>query len=218
MPRLKQDFTKEDPWRIFRIMSEFVDGFEDLAKVKNAVDIFGSARTKENEKYYKLSEKTAYLLAKAGYSVITGAGGGIMEAANKGCLSAKGQSIGLNILIPIKQKPNKYITKLIDFRYFFCRKVMFAKYSKAFIVFPGGYGTLDEFFEALTLVQTRRIENFPIILVGADYWKGMLSWLRDTVLKSGRINKKEFKLFRIIDKPEKIVKFIDNFYSKRRKK
>jgi uncharacterized protein (TIGR00730 family) len=157
MPTLKGDFTKEDPWRIFRIMSEFVDGFEELSDIKEAVSIFGSARVKPGSKYYKLAEDTGVMLVKNGYSVITGAGPGIMEAANKGAKKAGGESIGLNILIPTTQAPNKYITRLLEFKYFFCRKVMFAKYSKAFVVFPGGFGTMDEFFEAITLVQTRRV-------------------------------------------------------------
>ena len=165
MAILKQDFTKEDPWRIFRIMSEFVDGFEELSDIKQAVSIFGSSKSKQNNKFYKLAEEFARLLVKNGYAVITGAGPGIMEAANKGAKEAGGESIGLNILIPITQKPNRYVTKLLDFKYLFCRKVMFAKYSKAFVVFPGGFGTLDEFFEAATLVQTKRFEPFPIILV-----------------------------------------------------
>ncbi|MDD4203419.1 MAG: TIGR00730 family Rossman fold protein, partial [Candidatus Omnitrophica bacterium] len=155
MSRLKQDFTKEDPWRIFKIMSEFVDGFETLYDVKNAVSIFGSAQTKPTDKYYTLAVETANLFSKSGYSVITGAGHGIMEAANKGCFKAKGDSIGLNINIPIVQKPNKFVTKLLQFNYFFCRKVMFVKYSNAFLVFPGGFGTLDEFFETVTLIQTK---------------------------------------------------------------
>ena len=166
MPLLKQDFIKEDPWRIFRIMSEFVDGFEELSDVTNAVSIFGSARAGQSSKYYKVAEDTAKLMVNNGYAVITGAGAGIMEAANKGANKAGGDSIGLNILIPTMQKPNKYVTRLLEFKYFFCRKVMFAKYSKAFIVFPGGFGTLDELFEAITLVQTERVDPFPVILVG----------------------------------------------------
>jgi len=215
MAKLKQDFIKEDPWRIFRIMSEFVDGIEGLSDIKNAVSIFGSARTKPGNKYYKLAEETASRLVKAGYSVITGAGNGIMEAGNKGAKKAKGISIGLNILIPINQKPNKYITRLIDFKYFFCRKVMFTKYSKAFIVFPGGYGTLDELFEALSLVQTLRVDSFPVILVGGDYWRGLISWIKSSLLKSGAISKSELGIFTLIDNPKKIVPFIENFYNQR---
>ena len=213
MTALKHDFTKEDPWRVFRIMGEFVDGFEELACVGNAVSIFGSARTKPKNKYYKLAEKTARLLAESGYSVITGAGGGIMEAANKGAKAGGGKSIGLNILIPLNQKPNRYITDLIEFKYFFCRKVMFAKYSKAFIVCPGGYGTLDEFFEAVSLIQTERVEPFPVILLGKSYWKGMISWLKGTLLKSGAIDKNDLAIFRTTDNPREALKIIENFYN-----
>jgi uncharacterized protein (TIGR00730 family) len=211
---LKQDFTQEDPWRIFRIMSEFVDGFETLADIKAACSIFGSSRTKHNDKYYKLAEATAYNLAEAGYAVITGAGSGIMEAANKGAKNAGGISIGLNILIPTEQKPNKYITRLIEFKYFFCRKVMFAKYSKAFIVFPGGYGTLDELFEAIALIQTQRVEPFPVILVGRGYWEGLVKWIEKNPLKKGAIARDELSIFTIIDNPADIVTFIKNFYRK----
>ena len=160
MPPLKSDFIKEDPWRIFRIMSEFVDGFEELSGLNNAVSIFGSAKdyAPSTKKYYRTARDTAYLLAKNGYAVITGAGHGIMEAGNRGAKEADGESIGLNILIPIMQKPNKYVTKLLEFKYFFCRKVMFVKYARAFVVFPGGFGTLDELFEAITLVQTERVD------------------------------------------------------------
>jgi len=213
MARLKEDFTKEDPWRVFRIMSEFVDGFEGLADVKNAVSIFGSARTSPKNEYYKLAEKTAHFLAKSGYAIVTGAGGGIMEAANKGAKAAGGTSIGLNILIPLAQKPNRYITRLIEFKYFFCRKVMFAKYSKAFIVFPGGFGTLDEFFEALSLIQTERVDPFPVVLVGSRYWRGMLKWLRDMPLKKGAINKSDMAIFKLADKPPEVLEIIEKFYT-----
>jgi len=212
MPRLKGDFTKEDPWRIFRIMSEFVDGFEELSDVKEAVSIFGSARSKPSNKYYKIAEETAARLAKQGYSIITGAGPGIMEAANKGAKKAGGESIGLNILIPTTQKPNKYVTKLLEFKYFFCRKVMFAKYSKALIAFPGGFGTMDEFFEAVTLVQTRRIDPFPVILVGSDFWKDLIKWMEDTLLPSKTISKSDLKIFALADTPQEVVDIISKFY------
>lgn len=212
MSILKQGFTKEDPWRIFRIMSEFVEGIEGLADVKKAVSVFGSARSKPADKYYKLAEETSYHLAKAGYAVITGAGNGIMEAANKGARKAKGNSIGLNILIPLVQKPNKYITRLIEFRYFFCRKVMFAKYSKAFCVFPGGFGTMDELFEALSLIQTRRVEPFPVVLIGSGYWRGLLKWIEDVPVKGGAILNPELSIFTVLDEPHEVVKFIDDFY------
>lgn len=216
MALVKNDFIKEDPWRIFRIMSEFVDGFEELSDLKNAVSIFGSAKHKAivTKKYYKIAEDTAYLLAKNGYAIITGAGQGIMEAGNKGSKKAGGESIGLNILIPIMQKPNKYITRLIEFKYFFCRKVMFAKYSKAFVVFPGGFGTLDELFEAITLVQTGRVDPFPVILVGRSYWKGLISWIRNTLVPEGTIEERDIKLFSVVDKPQEVLAVINKFYKK----
>ncbi len=210
----RRSFTKEDPWRIFRIMSEFVDGFEELSNVVNAVSIFGSARTKPHSRYYKLAENIAYLLADNGLTVITGAGPGIMEAANKGAKAAGGVSIGLNILIPSKQKPNKFVTKLIEFKYFFCRKVMFAKYSKAFVVLPGGFGTMDEFFEGLSLIQTGRIEPFPVILVGKEYWRGLLQWIKKAPLRTGALLKSELAIFTTIEKPSEILKYITDFYNK----
>lgn len=214
MPMLKGDFTKEDPWRIFRIMSEFVDGFEELSDVKEAVSIFGSARTKPGSRYYKLAEETTSRLARSGYSIITGAGSGIMEAANKGAKKEGGDSIGLNILIPIMQKPNKYVTRLLEFKYFFCRKVMFAKYSKAFVVFPGGFGTLDELFEAITLVQTRRIDPFPVVLVGREYWKGMMDWIKGTLMPTKAINKSDLGIFSVVDTPQQVVSIINKFYKR----
>lgn len=210
----KEGFTKEDPWRIFRIMSEFVEGFEELADVQEAVSIFGSAKLKPSHKYYKLAIKTAARLVKNGYAVITGAGPGIMEAANKGAKGAGGESIGLNILMPITQKPNPYITRMIEFKYFFCRKVMFAKYSKAFVVFPGGYGTLDELFEALALVQTGRLDAFPVILVGSDYWKGLLKWMKDTLLHHKAINKTDLDIFEVVDTPNEVITTINRFYKR----
>jgi len=211
---LKQNFTKEDPWRIFRIMSEFVDGFEELSGITKAICIFGSARTKPSNKYYKLAEKTASLFAKSNYSIITGAGSGIMEAANKGCFNARGDSIGLNILIPTKQKPNKYINRLLEFSYFFSRKVMFAKYSKAFLVFPGGFGTLDELFEGLALVQTRRLEPFPIVLVGSKYWDGMIKWIKKSLLKSGCVDPEDMSAFKVMDDPRDILAYVDDYYNR----
>jgi len=214
MARLKGDFTKEDPWRIFRIMSEFVDGFEELSNVKEAVSIFGSARSKASDKFYKAAEDTAYRLARSGYAIITGAGPGIMEAANKGAKRAKGESIGLNILIPTLQKPNKYITRLLEFKYFFCRKVMFAKYSMALIAFPGGYGTLDEFFELITLVQTKRIDPMPVILVGSEFWAGLVEWMKKTLLPHKVIDKSDLGIFKVVDTPQEVVSAINDFYRK----
>jgi len=210
---IDDDFTHEDSWRVFRIMSEFVDGFEVLSRVKNAVSIFGSSRTKPGHPHYKLAEETAYLLAKAGYSIITGSGAGIMEASNKGAKRGDGQSIGLNIQIPVQQKPNKYVDTLLDFHYFFVRKVMFVKYAKAFVIMPGGYGTLDEFYEALNLIQTMRIQKFPVILLGKAYWQGMMQWLRGTVLKSGNISKEDLDIFTIVDSPKEVVAAIKKFYA-----
>jgi len=211
----RKDSVSEDPWRVFRIMSEFVEGFEVLSGVGKAVSIFGSSRTKPGNKYYKLAEETAYRLAKAGYAVITGSGPGIMEAANKGTRRAGGHSIGLNIQIPSEQMPNKYVDTLLDFRYFFVRKVMFVKYAKAFVIMPGGYGTLDEFTEAINLIQTQRIDKFPVVLFGQEYWKGMLDWLRERVLKEGNIDEKELAIFSVVDKPKEVVETIKKFYQKK---
>jgi len=209
---IKDDFTQEDPWRVFRIMSEFVEGFEVLSEVGKAVSIFGSSRMKPTNKYYPLAEEVAYLLAKEGYAIITGSGPGIMEAANKGATRAEGHSIGLNIQIPTEQKPNQYVDTLIEFRYFFVRKVIFVKYAKAFVIMPGGYGTLDEFTEAINLIQTERIAKFPVVLFGSEYWKGMLDWMRDVVLKEGCISAQDMELFKVTDSPAEVVTIIKNFY------
>ena len=208
----KDDFTKEDPWRVFRIMSEFVDGFEVLSRVGKAVSIFGSSRLQPGNKYYKLAEETAYLLAKEGYAIITGSGPGIMEAGNRGAQRAGGKSIGLNIQIPLEQKANIYVDTLLDFHYFFVRKVMFVKYAKAFVIMPGGYGTLDEFFEAINLIQTLRIRKFPVVILGSDYWKGMIEWLNATVLRDECISKEDLNIFTVVDTPKEVVKVIRKFY------
>lgn len=213
MAKLTHDFTKEDPWRIFRIMSEFVEGFEALSAIGNAVAIFGSTRFKASSPHYRAAEKTAKAFARAGYAVITGAGSGIMEAANKGAREGKGESIGLNILIPQQQKPNSYLTTMIEFRYFFCRKVMFAKYSKAFIIFPGGFGTLDEFFEGIALVQTGKINPFPIILFCEEYWRGLLNWMNGMLLKEGAISRKDLDIFKIVNTPHEAVSAVKEFYA-----
>ena len=210
-----EEFRKlEDPWRVFRIMAEFVDGFDEMSKVGDAVSIFGSARTKKSDRYYKLAEKCTSLLVKEGFTVITGGGPGIMEAANKGATEADGESIGLNIDLPFEQKPNPYVKTLINFHYFFCRKVMFVKYAKAFVIFPGGFGTFDEFFESATLIQTQRIDRFPVILVGKEYWKGLLVWLRDTVAAEKNIDKSDLDIFTTVDTPEEVIKEIKDFYIK----
>lgn len=210
----KEDFTREDPWRIFRIMSEFVEGFEVLSKLDKAVSIFGSARTKPNDPHYKLGEEVAYHMAKAGYAVITGSGPGLMEAANKGAKRGGGHSIGLNIHIPCEQKPNQYVDTLLDFRYFFIRKVMFVKYAKAFVILPGGYGTLDEFFEAINLIQTARIPKFPVVLFNSRYWEGLLVWLKDVVLKHGNISKSDLDIFTLVDEPKEVAEVVKRFYEK----
>jgi uncharacterized protein (TIGR00730 family) len=210
---LNNDFTHEETWRVFRIMAEFIEGFEEMSKVDKAVSVFGSSKIKPQDKYYKIAEQTAYLLAKEGYAIITGAGPATMEAANKGASRAKGHSIGLNIQLPTEQKPNKYIDTLLEFRYFFIRKVLFVKYAKAFVILPGGFGTLDEFFESVTLVQTKRIEKFPIVLIGSEYWKDMLGWIKGVVLKTGRISQSDLDIFKVVDKPEEVVSAIKKFYS-----
>ena len=210
----KEDFTREDTWRIFRIMSEFVDGFEVLSKVGKAVSIFGSARSKPDTQSYKLAEEVAYHIAKAGYAIITGSGPGLMEAANKGARRAGGKSIGLNIHLPCEQKPNKYVDTVLGFRYFFVRKVMFVKYAKAFVILPGGYGTLDEFFEAITLIQTERISKFPVILFNSQYWKPLLEWLKKTVYSRGNIDQEDLNLFILVDEPKEAAKAIKKFYAK----
>lgn len=212
----RDDFTTQDPWRIFRIMSEFVEGFEELAKIGPAITVFGSARTESSDKYYKLAEETAFLLAKDGYAIITGAGPGIMEAANKGAKKAGSASIGLNIQVPVAQKPNRFITKLLEFRYFFCRKVMFLKYAKASVIFPGGFGTMDEFFETITLIQTQRIDRFPVILVGSGYWEGLINWVKKEMLAGNRISETDLSIFCIVDKPAEVVEAVKNFYSKQK--
>lgn len=209
---ISKGFAGEETWRIFRIMSEFVEGFETLSKIGPAVSIFGSARTKPEDPDYKKAEKIAGLLVKEGYALITGGGPGIMEAANKGAYQADGKSIGLNIELPQEQTPNPFIKTMIDFRYFFCRKVMFVKYAKAFVIMPGGFGTLDEFFESITLIQTEKIEKFPVILVDSSYWQGLLDWIKKDVEASGRISEGEMDIFKVIDDPEDVVKVIKDFY------
>lgn len=207
-----EDFKLEDPWRVFRIMSEFVDGFHEMAEIGPAVSIFGSSRTLESHPWHKLAEKTAQLLVKEGYAVITGGGPGIMEAGNKGATEAKGQSIGLNIDLPFEQKPNRYINHLINFHYFFARKVMFVKYARAFVIFPGGYGTLDELFESLTLIQTQRMEKFPVILFNGEYWEGLIDWMKKSVLKAKNIDPQDLDIFKIAETPQEVIKIIRDFY------
>jgi len=205
----------EESWRIFRIMSEFVDGFETLENIKNAVTVWGSARVSSKNRWYKEAEKLGRLLSKNGYAMITGGGPGIMEAANKGAYEEGGLSIGLNIELPQEQKPNKYISHLISFRYFFVRKVMFVKYAKAFVIFPGGFGTLDEFAEAITLIQTRRTERFPVILVGKQYWKGLVEWMWNCLVENGYIDKEDTKIFSVVEKSDQVIRVINSFYRRK---
>lgn len=202
------DFKPSASWRVFRIMGEFVDGFDELAYVTRGVSLFGSARTQPDDPFYQAAYETGRLLAKEGFTVITGGGPGIMEAGNKGAFEAGGQSIGCNIELPFEQKPNPYQTKSLSFNYFFVRKMMFIKYSNAFIIFPGGFGTLDELFEALTLIQTRKIRNFPVVLFDSHFWQGMLQWLTSAMIKAGTINEEDLSLLHITDSPRDAVDFI----------
>ena len=200
-----------DSWRMFRIMAEFVEGFDAMSAIDvPSVTIYGSARTPPDDPYYKLTETIAAELARSGYGVITGGGPGIMEAANKGALEAGGVSIGLNISLPHEQAPNLYTNFPLNFKYFFVRKVMFMKYSMAFICMPGGFGSLDELFESLTLIQTQRIKPFPIVLVGVAFWSGLVDWLKSTLMKNGTIGKDDTLLFEVMDDPHDVVTFIKN--------
>lgn len=206
-----------DSWVIFKVMSEFVEGFEKMAKIGPCVTIFGSARTRNDHKYYKMAEEIAAKLVRHGYGVISGGGPGIMEAANKGAKSEGGKSVGLNIILPFEQQGNKYIDadKLITFDYFFVRKVMFVKYSQGFIVMPGGFGTLDELFEALTLIQTKKIGKFPIVLVGKEYWSGLFDWIKTTMLHAANnVHEEDLDLFKLVETEVEAVDAIDDFYSK----
>lgn len=211
------EIKSADSWAIFKVMAEFVSGFEKLAKIGPCVSIFGSARTKPDNPYYTMAEEIAAKLVRHGYGVITGGGPGIMEAGNKGAHQQGGKSVGLNIQLPFEQFNNPYIDsdKLINFDYFFVRKVMFVKYSQGFIVMPGGMGTLDELFEAITLIQTQKIGRFPIVLVGKAYWQGLFDWIKSVVLgQENNINEEDLKLINIVDTPTEAVKVIDDFYSK----
>lgn len=210
------EIKSSDAWVIFKVMSEFVEGFEKLAKIGPCVSIFGSARTKPTNVYYKMAEEIAFQLVQHGYGVITGGGPGIMEAGNRGARRAEGKSVGLNIFLPFEQKGNIYIDpdKLITFDYFFVRKVMFVKYSQGFIVMPGGFGTLDELSEALTLIQTRKIGRFPIVMVGKKFWAPLVEWFKQTLIHQGMIGEEDMLLFSLVDTPEEAVAAIDEFYSK----
>lgn len=211
------EIKSSNSWAIFKVMSEFVEAFEKLAKIGPCVSIFGSARTKDDHKYYKMAEEIAAKLVRHGYGVITGGGPGIMEAGNKGAYQEGGKSVGLNIVLPFEQFDNPYIDpdKLITFDHFFVRKVMFVKYAQGFIVMPGGFGTMDELFEALTLIQTKKIGRFPIVLVGSKYWGGLMQWIREVMLEQeSNVNEEDLHLVNIVDTPDEAVKVIDVFYSK----
>lgn len=207
-----EDLKKSETWRVFRIQSELVEGFETLYNLGPAVSIFGSARLKEDSVYYQKAVEVAKLLSDAGFSVITGGGPGIMEAANKGSKMGAGRSVGLNIEIPQEQYANKYLDINLSFRYFFIRKLMFIKYAIAFIIFPGGFGTMDEMFEALTLVQTGKIESFPIILFGTKYWKGLIDWMKTTLAQEGTISRSDFAYFQIVDDPNDVCTLLKEHY------
>ena len=202
------DLTKNDPWRMFNIMAEFVEGFDVMPQVYPAVTVFGSARARSNSHNYKKTEHVARLLVKNGFNVISGGGPGVMEAANRGAAEAGGKSVGLHIHLPKEQKPNEYANVRLDFKYFFIRKVMFVKYAVAYIIMPGGFGTLDELFESLTLIQTKRIKSFPVILIDSTYWKGLIDWIKQTLIKEKSISKSDFELFSLVDTPEEAISII----------
>ncbi|MEN2992999.1 MAG: TIGR00730 family Rossman fold protein [Bacteroidia bacterium] len=207
-----------DTWQIFRIMAEFVEGFETLSRIGPCVSIFGSARSKPGSLHYELGVEVAKALVENGYGIITGGGPGIMEAANKGAKLLGGHSVGLNIILPYEQHPNPYVDEnlLINFDYFFVRKVMFVKYAQAFVVLPGGFGTMDELFEALTLIQTRKIERFPVVMVGSTYWRGLVEWMRQTVMEEWNyISPQDMFLFAVVDTPQEVVETINTFYRQR---
>jgi hypothetical protein len=208
------EIKTNDSWAIFKIMGEFVNGYEKLSKIGPCVSIFGSARTKPGDKYYKLAVDVAEKIVQNGYGVITGGGPGIMEAGNKGAHIAGGTSVGLNIVLPFEQHDNPYIDadKSLDFDYFFVRKVMFVKYSQGFVVMPGGFGTLDELFEAMTLIQTHKIETFPIILVGKEFWSGLVDWIKTTLLNAGNINAEDLNLIHVVDSSDDVIEILNEFY------
>jgi len=210
-----EDLAKSDTWRVFRIMAELVEGFEALNGIGPAVTIFGSARLQPGSPYYNKCLKVAENLAKEGFAVISGGGPGIMEAANKGAQNANGIAVGLNIELPTEQMPNQFQDVRVEFRYFFVRKLMFVKYAVGYVIFPGGFGTMDELFEALTLIQTKKIRSFPVVLVGKDYWGGLIGWLRQTMLADGNISPEDLDLMHIVDEPEEVCAIINKRYKDR---
>jgi uncharacterized protein (TIGR00730 family) len=211
-----QEIKAHDTWQIFKVMAEFVDGFDKLSKIGPCVSIFGSARTLPGHPYYQLAEDIAFKLTKEGYGIITGGGPGIMEAANKGAKGAGGKSVGLNIELPFEQTSNPYIDsdKLITFDYFFVRKLMFVKYAQGFVVLPGGFGTMDELFEALTLIQTKKIAKFPIVLAGKEYWKGLIDWIKNVLIEEKTVDEKDLNLILLAEDADHAVKHINEFYSR----
>lgn len=214
VPENFDDSHDSDVWSIFKIMGEFVDGYDKLFKIGPCVSIFGSARTTEGEKYYEMARYTAKMITEQGFGVITGGGPGIMEAANKGAKEGEGKSVGLGILLPHEQGLNPYVDSdyVINFNYFFARKVMFVKYAQGFIVFPGGFGTLDEFFEAMTLIQTKKINKFPLVLIGSEYWGGLVDWIKNTMVENKTISEEDVDLFHLTDDPNEAVQIICDFY------
>ncbi len=216
VPKNWNEVKSNDSWALFKIMSEFVEGYEKMSKIGPCVSIFGSARTQADSEYYKMAEEIAFQLTQQGFGVITGGGPGVMESANKGAQRGGGKSVGIGIRLPFETGLNSYVDYdySINFDYFFARKVMFVKYAQGFIVLPGGMGTLDELFEALTLVQTKKTGRFPIVLVGTKFWSGLIDWLKDTVLAAGNISEKDFELYRLVDTPEEAVGHIKAFYDK----
>jgi uncharacterized protein (TIGR00730 family) len=215
-PKSWQEIKTYDSWKVFKIISEFVEGFEKLSRIGPCVSIFGSARTRPDNRDYKMAEEIAYLLTKKGFGIITGGGPGIMEAANKGAHFAGGKSVGLNINLPFEQMPNPFIDpdKLIDFDHFFVRKVMFMKYAQGYIVLPGGFGTLDEMFEAITLVQTQKQVSFPIVLVDKDFWGGLVRWIEEKMVGEKKISPEDMSIFQVVDTPQEAVSVIEEFYKK----
>jgi uncharacterized protein (TIGR00730 family) len=210
-----EDFAKSDTWRVFRIMAELVEGFEALNNIGPGVTIFGSARLEPGSPYYNKCFKISESLARDGFAVISGGGPGIMEAANKGAQNANGTSVGLNIELPMEQTPNQFQDIRVEFRYFFVRKLMFVKYAVAYVIFPGGFGTMDELFEALTLIQTKKIRGFPVVLVGKEYWSGLIDWMKKTVLEQGNISPEDLDLLQIVEEPEEVCAIINKRYKDR---
>ena len=207
-----EELTGGETWRVFRIMSEFVEGFESLKDLGPAISIFGSARTKKDEWPYKTAMKVAEMLARRGFAVISGGGPGVMEAANRGARNGKGVSVGLNIQLPLEQKANRYQNKSLTFRHFFARKVMFVKYASGYVIMPGGFGTLDEFFESLTLIQTGKIRRFPVVLMGRKYWEGLIRWMESTLIDERTIDVEDLNMFYLTDSPEDAVEYIIKFH------